>query len=278
VRRAELAAIAAAERGLATSYSTVFLSDAAGPYAGGAAPGAQSGRASGAMEDMQRALNLRRIALLAEQDVLTCIAPQSSAPRPVAASWLQHWQRLAPQVDDDSRQRLWVRLLLREMAASGKQGADLLEALARVGAEEVASLRLVAGYSFGKFLFDARARYFEPELHGRWLADAVALGVLRPLGATHALRLRIRARGQEPLLLVCRRHALQLSGLGGQGVELPVLRVTGTGRQLLDLCDGEADMAYLLDVAACLAAEGIRIAVGEWQSQHGHFKKRFDYS
>jgi hypothetical protein len=228
--------------------------------------------------DLQRSLVIRRIALLAEQEVLAGASLQALPVRSIGAQWLERWRRLAQDVYLPELQRLWARALVREVVAPGHYSLAALDLLANVGEDELPGMQLLARYTFGEFLFDARERYFRPELHGAWLETAVSLGALQPLSPTRWLGLQVRPGEQEPLLLICHNRALQLSGLGKDGVRLPVLRVTAQGKQFFNLCGGEADMAYLLDLAAYLTNQRVHVALGEWLPQRRRFEKKFDFA
>jgi hypothetical protein len=232
-----------------------------------------------AHRDLERSLNIRRIALLAETEILGGYPLRALATSELSTQWLQRWQRLAQDVHSLDLQRLWARLLVREVVAPGRYSLATLEVLGTVGEHEIHGILLLARYVFGEFIFDARGRYFRPELHGLWLSNAALLGLLHPIDAARHLNLHTQADdAEQPLLLINHNRAIQLAGLSSEGVVLPVLRLTAVGKQLFQLCGGEADMAYLFDLAAYLTERHVKVALGEWQPVRRHFEKKFDYS
>ena len=229
--------------------------------------------------DVARSLNIRRIALLAEEEILHSYTLQALSEHEVGAHWLQRWRQWAQDIHNADLQRLWARLLAREVAAPGRYSLATVETLGAVGERDVEGIALLARYVFGEFIFDARGRYFQPQLHDTWLTAAEALGLLHPIDMPRHVNLHSQVGDeQEPLLLINHHRALQLSGLNSTGVPLPVLRLTAIGKQLFHLCGGEADMAYLLDLAAYLAEHGVKVALGEWQPLRRHFEKKIDYA
>ncbi len=229
--------------------------------------------------DAERLLVIRRIALLAEEEILGSFMLQSLSEQEIGAHWLQRWRQLAQDVREPALQRLWARLLVREVAVPGRHSLALIEALGAIGEEDVPGIALLARYVFGEFIFDARGRYFRPELHEVWLAKAETLGLLQPIATHRYVNLHPQPGAeQEPLLLINHRRALQLGAIRTAGVALPVLRLTPIGKQLFQLCGGEADMAYLLDLAAYLAEHDIKVALGDWQPLRRHFDKKIQYS
>lgn len=238
-----------------------------------------------AQRDVERALNMRRIALCAEEEILASYLRDDLTAIGIDAQWLQRWRQLAQDAGSAPLQRLWARLFVREVALPGRYGPAALEALGRVGERDVRGLAWLARYVFGEFIFDARGRYFTADLHGPWIDGAAALGLLRPVDIPQRLLLHHQpartdgagvAEPQRPLLLINHHRALQLSGFGPVGVPVPVLRLTPVGRQLFQLCGGEADMAYLLDLAAYLRERDVHVAVGEWDPVRRRFAKKFD--
>lgn len=229
--------------------------------------------------DIERSLNIRRIALLAEEEILGSHALQPLAEREIGANWLQRWRQWAQDIHSPELQRLWARLLAREVAAPGRYSQATVETLGAIGDRDIAGIQLLARYVFGEFIFDARDRYFQPQLHGVWLQSAESLSLLHPIDTLRHVTLHSQIGDeQEPLLLINHRRALQLSGLDVSGIALPVLRLTAIGKQIFQLCGGEADMAYLLDLAAYLAERGVSVALGEWHPLRRHFEKKMDYA
>jgi uncharacterized protein DUF2806 len=238
-----------------------------------------------AHRDLERSLNIRRIALLIEQEILAGYAPGALSETDIGSQWLQRWRQLAQDVNSDELQRLWARLLMREVAAPGRYSLATIDALGAIGEREVHGILLLSRYVFGEFIFDARGRYFQSESHELWLNNAAALGLLHPIDAPRFLNLHAQINEpsqanepQQPLLLINHNRAIQLSAIDAAGVPLPVLRLTAVGKQLFSLCGGDADMAYLFDLAAYLTERGIKVALGEWQPLRRHFEKKFDYS
>jgi hypothetical protein len=229
--------------------------------------------------DAERLLVLRRIALLAEEEILASFLLQTISEQEIGAHWFQRWRQFAQDVHEPELQRLWARLLVREVAAPGRNSLALIEALGAIGEQELAGIALLSRYVFSEFIFDARGRYFRPELHEIWLSKAETLGLLQPIATHRYVNLHPAPDAeQEPLLLINHHRAIQLSAIRAAGVALPVLRLTPIGKQLFKLCGGEADMAYLLDLAAYLAEHGVKVALGDWQPLRRHFDKKIEYS
>lgn len=229
--------------------------------------------------DVERSLNIRRIALLAEEEILGSYPLQALSEREVGAHWLQRWRQSAQDIPHPELQRVWARLLAREVAAPGRYSLSTMETLGAIGEGDIAGIALLARYVFGEFIFDARGRYFQPQLHYVWLENAVALGLLHSIDTLRHVNLHSQLGDeQEPLLLINHRRALQLSGLNSTGIALPVLRLTAVGKQIFHLCGGDADMAYLLDLAAYLAEHNVKVALGEWHPLRRHFEKKIDYA
>lgn len=307
VRRAELAAIAAAEAELSGLRAGRKIVGYGGRVADAVAVGdvpmysfierppldqeeivARGSRAQSLLDsvaldnsrrDAERLLVIRRIALLAEEEVLASLALQVVSEQKVGAHWLQRWRQHAQDVHEPELQRLWARLLVREVANPGRYSPALIETLDAIDERDLSGIELLARYVFGEFIFDARGRYFRPELHEVWLAKAEALGLLQSIDTPRSVNLHpLPVIEREPLLLINHHRAIQLTAIPPVGVALPVVRITPMGKQLFHLIGGEADMAYLLDLAAYLTEHGIKVALGDWHPLRRHFDKKIEYS
>ncbi|MET0379707.1 MAG: DUF2806 domain-containing protein, partial [Spongiibacteraceae bacterium] len=193
-----------------------------------------------------------------------------------SAHWLQYWRQLAQQSFMPQLQRLWARLLVHEVAAPGRYPLAVLDMLARIGERELPGIRLLASYSFREFIFDARESYFEPDMHGMLVKTAAELGLLRAEGRRFWLKIDREQVRRDPQLLICNNRALQIRSLPEAGINIPVIRISEVGKQIFRLCEAHADMAYLLDMAGYLQAQGAEMVLGDWRSHQRSFDKRLD--
>lgn len=224
--------------------------------------------------ELRHALNLRRIAIMAEAEICAHAGPvRLSRTRP-GSHWMQRWRQHAQQVSAPEMQRLWARLLIHEIAAPGRYPLAVIDTLARIDERDLPGVRLLASCSFRDFLFDARRRYFARELHEPLLRQATELGLLQADGKRFSLLLKPRRNAESARLLICNNRALQVGHLPMEGLPLPVIRVSEVGKQIFRLCDAPADMAYLLDMAAFLQQCGAEVAMGDWHARARQFNQR----
>ena len=228
-------------------------------------------------QDLQRSLNLRRTALLAEAEIYA--QPQApfaiSTLRP-SRHWIQRWRLLAQQVFGADQQKLWARLLVQEVAAPGRYPLAIMDALARIDEADLPGIQLLACYSFREFIFDASQRYFSSDLHKPLITAAARMGLLQAEGNRFWLNLKPRDVERKPQLLICNNRALQVRKLPQQGLQLPVIRVSDAGKQIFRLCSVHADIAYLMDMAEYLRSHGAEVALGDWGSRDRIFEKRLN--
>lgn len=224
--------------------------------------------------ELRYALNLRRIAILAEEEISAHAGPVRLSRMRPGSHWMQCWRQQAERAFSPGLQRLWARLLMHEIAAPGRYPLAVVDTLARIGERDLDGVCLLARCSFRDFLFDARRRYFERELHEPLLRMATDLGLLQADAKRFSLLLKPRRNTDSARLLICNNRALQIAHLPAEGLPLPVIRISEVGKQIFRLCDASADTAYLLDMAAYLQQCGAEVAMGDWHARERQFSQR----
>ena len=216
------------------------------------------------VRDLERSLNLRKLAILAEAEILAT-NPGTISPHPVSAEWMLRWRDLAQNVFNPELQNLWARLLVGEVARPGRYPLGILATLGQCEARDLEALSIISKYVLGEFIFDARGRYFKQLTH-QPLFDVLAdLGLIQdagPGGQVHNLQ----SQRQDSFLLQldCHQKALRITHpQPAITLELPVLRLSRIGRELCALVGGEADVAYLFDLGLFCKAAGFTVALGE---------------
>jgi len=226
--------------------------------------------------ELSHALNLRRIAILAESEITMRTVPARLGSMRPSTQWMQRWRLLAQQSFAPDLQRLWARMLVQEVASPGRYALAIMDSVAQLSERDLAGVRMLASFSFRDFIFDARQRYFQRDLHESLLKTAADLGLLRAGAKRVNLMLKPNRHGAGSRLLICNNRALQVSHLPENGIALPVIRITDIGKQIFRLCDAHADMAYLLDMAAYLQQFDAEVALGDWLARDRQFNARLN--
>ena len=224
-----------------------------------------------AVRDIERALNLRRLTILAESEILG-IAPCPVSSRPVNVQWLARWRELAQDVFNEEIQVIWARMLVSEVAAPGSFSLDLMGRLALLSANDIDMIQLAAKYVLGDFIYDARRDYFNTDFHRQLFDELGDLGLFtgeyrrREFASQHRERFRY--------LFTCHRKAILVEGVDQSArILLPVMVLSRVGRQLFRLTDTQADLAYLYKLGAAIKVQGFVVRAGDWQVVNG--KGRF---
>jgi hypothetical protein len=217
------------------------------------------------VRDLERSLNIRKIAILAENEILDspydAISSQS-----VNVEWMVRWRESAQTVFNPELQLLWAKVLIVEVAHPGSFSLSLLTVLLQLNANDLEMVRIMAKYAFNDFIYYASESYFDSDVFDGIFDIMEELGLLSEHAATKVLK--SKSRKSFELLLPCRSKALKISHTNpDKRLELPVLKLTRAGKQVLMLCDNEADLAYLFDLARHIKAMGFTVVLGDYMQQ-----------
>jgi len=220
------------------------------------------------VRDLERSLNLKKMAILAESEILASDITLVSN-RPVDAEWMAHWRESAEDVFNAELQLLWARMLIREVAQPGRYSFGLMAMLHQLRIKEIESLLIVAKYTFSEFIYNACESYFDTDFH-RGLFEEMEDLTLLNVTTTSNVDLSSQSKQGFSKFLVCRNKALKITAENASSIlSLPILKLSRVGRQLFELIDTDTDLAYLFDLASTVKAQGFDVSLGDWCSESG---------
>lgn len=213
------------------------------------------------VRDLERSLNRRKIAILAESEILAA-EPRPVSRDPVNAEWMMRWRETSENVFHAESQVLWAKVLVEEIAAPGSYSLGSLAALQQLNHEDLQVLQIIGKYAFPGFIYNA-ASYFKRDTHANWFEVMEDLGLMNY--SAMPLNLCEQAEAHGCLYLPRGNKALRVCGLNKlERVEIPVFKLTRIGKQLFPLAANEADLAYLFEFGRQLKAQGCEVSVGDW--------------
>jgi Protein of unknown function (DUF2806) len=226
------------------------------------------------VRDLERSLNLKKIAILAESEILEAdITPVSS--KPVNAEWMVRWRESAEDVFNPELQVLWARMLVREIAQPGRYTFGVMAVLHQLNHSDIETLLVVAKYTFPGFIYNACDSYFNTDFH-RGLFEELEELSLFSFNAANQITLPSQQIQSYLHLLICRNKALKVTAHDHTSkLKLPIIKLNRVGRQLFELTEADTDLAYLFDLANHAKAQGFDVALGDWINQ-GVDRGRFD--
>jgi len=230
------------------------------------------------VRDLERSLNIRRVAIQAESEIINSPAIMVSS-KPVNPEWIRLWRELSQDVFNTEQQALWARLLIREIAQPGRYAIGLLNALRQLNNNDVDSAAIVAKYSLGDFIYNASGRYFQADYHEPMFYAMEDLGLISSgLDDNQLKTLKSSSNERFYHLLIAGKKGLEItSGDASSSLSLPIIQLTRIGRQLIDLFSTDTDLAYLFDLAEAVKQQGFEVTLGDWDPEagaHGHFNPR----
>ncbi|WP_159931069.1 DUF2806 domain-containing protein [Oceanicoccus sp. KOV_DT_Chl] len=213
------------------------------------------------VRDLERSLNLRKIAILAESEILgSVVRPISN--QPVNAEWMIRWRESAETVFNPELQLFWARVLTSEVASPGSYSLSLQALLLQISAEDLGVIRVGSQYAFDDFIYDATGGYFNTGVHQGFLDVMEDLGLLNADSSSR--NIGSNSPNAFSVVLCCHSKGLRIDHADrNKQLVLPVFKLSRVGRQLLQLCDADADVAYLFDLAKRIQQQGFKVALGD---------------
>ncbi len=187
--------------------------------------------------------------------------------------WLDRWRENAAAVSAEKMQELWAQVLAREVRSPGSLSLRALDLLRNLDSGDAQLIERLAGVALHKSFV-----YCPPMQNGGFSSgisyrDALDLQELGFLGGVEAQGLTVTwdsAATTEFLLgVTCGGHGLAIKGPSAEAkITLPGYKVTGVGRQILQLVEAaEVDVPYLEAVATHVKSQGFDVEIGEVKSR-----------
>ena len=133
------------------------------------------------IRDLERALNLRKIVLLAETEIYAA-AEQVISQGAVSAEWLISWKNSAQDIFNPEVQLILAKILIAEVAQPGSYSMQCLNTLKLLSPDDLEMLTILSKFSFGSFVFNASKGYFDSELYINLLENMDELGLISGYG------------------------------------------------------------------------------------------------
>ncbi len=214
------------------------------------------------VRDLERSLNLRKIAILCESEILqTDICPVSQ--QSVNAEWMTRWRESAENVVNPELQLLWARALIQEVAQPGSFNLGVMSALMQLSLDDLEVVRIAAKYAFPEFIYYASGSYFTTEFHQGMFEIMEDLGLIS--SASKMVTLSSTQTDRFSYILPCQNKAIKMEhSLAVKQLPLSVLKLTRIGKQVMRLCSSNADLAYLFDLGRFIKSHGYDVTIGDW--------------
>ncbi|MCR8921815.1 DUF2806 domain-containing protein [Dasania sp. GY-MA-18] len=229
------------------------------------------------IRDLERALNLRKIILLAEAEIYAA-DDRPVSQFSVSAEWMICWKSIAQDVFNPEMQTILARMLIQEIAQPNSYAMSSIYMLRQLNADDLEMLAILSKFSFGQFIFNASQGYFDAELYHKLLESMDDLGLISGYGMEPMLK---QVKSQSPhyfeAFLPCGNKAMRVQAeQADKSLSLPIFKVSRAGRELMSLHSTTTDLAYLFEVAAFIKRQGFTVALGEWKVDRSgeHFDEK----
>ena len=219
------------------------------------------------VRNLEKALNLRKMAILAETEIHEA-EPHFISQQPVSAEWLLAWKETAQNILNPELQLVYAKMLTQEVAQPGQFSLGCITTLRQLNSNDLEMLKIMAKYITGGVIFNACDHYFDTEFHQRLFELMNDLGLIAGVGLEPTIKL-LKSHHDDhfELMLPVINKALHVTHPSKiKALRLPAYPVSRVCRQLLTLLKAEADLAYLFDLAKAIKAQGFNVALGDWDS------------
>ncbi|MGH1578482.1 DUF2806 domain-containing protein [Planktotalea sp.] len=216
--------------------------------------------------EIQQAINLKRISLFAEEaaEEMDADVSQTSADGAVDPDWFSKWRISAQNVSREEMQRLWAKLLAGEVNQPGKFSMRAMEYLSNMSVDEADLLAKIGPFVTNGGIIKLDNKFLENK--GITFSDLLTLEELALISSASSLGGisykfgSTEHKGEHLAHILCHDSVLEvkMKQIKDETPELTfaVINVTRTAIEILSLADFEIDEQYLTEVAEKAVKKG----------------------
>lgn len=227
------------------------------------------------VRELERSLNIRKVAILAEREARHRFDGFCSE-REVEDDWVSRWRDYAQNAYSEPLQLLWAKVIAIEVMKPGSISTHTLDFIRHLSPADGEMIKIIGRLSFGEFIYREASSYFTRDIHSPMfetledlgLIDGVKRGDFWKDMSVQDFQGQIK---QEPqALLQCFNKAILMQAKAEQAeMRIPVYFVTRLGRQVFSVLAEDADMAYLWAVAHDIKQKGFGVDIGDCIDMQG---------
>lgn len=233
---------------------------------------------------VRRGVNLRKIALFAEEEAEHLESNDKVSEEPVDPDWFARWRGYAEDVSREEMQRLWGRLLVGEVRVPGTYSIHTVEFLSRMSRADAELIAKLAQFSLGQHIFSQTSTTMEncginfDDLI--YLSDINILNGVVGIGGL-AWKLPLNESGGQRYIVIPNNNfglAVFAASETPSQLNLPVYTVSRVGQELLSLAQIQGNLDYLREIRDFLFKQGFTKAqLGRFLPQERQVTDLFDF-
>lgn len=212
---------------------------------------------------VKRAINLRKIAVIAEEEAGET-PDEEVSDEPVDPDWFARWREAAQDVSNEEMQQLWARLLSGEVKKPGSFSLQTVSLLRNLSSKQAGWIAALAPFIIVAWIFkNCDDLLAEAGLTFDALLELESLGVLTGLDAIGGISQQINFE-PDPRDT---NMSLALFAAHGEGVlirhetpppnlEIPIYRILAVGRELISLGKFAPNRDYLQKLGKFFVEKG----------------------
>lgn len=219
------------------------------------------------VQEIKRALNLRRMVILAEEEA-EHVDDADVSDQAVDPDWVARWRNDAQDVSSEELQRLWSRVLAGEMKQPGSYALRTLDFMRNLSKEDAKKIEVVAAYRIFNCIPKIRGSTgsFSDNVPLKLVLELEEMGVLQIGGGLPGLEVTFGSTQSDRYkrALVCNGKVLLVTGDKPDAeLALNAIVVTRIGRELMSLGTFSPDLEYLRKVGEIIKGKGYQVKLGD---------------
>lgn len=235
------------------------------------------------VRELDRSLNIRKVAILAEREARNRFDGFCSE-REVEDDWVSRWRDYAQNAYSEALQTVWAKVIAIEVIKPGSISTHTLDFIRHLSPADSEMIKIIGRLSFGEFIYREANSYFTREIHQPMFETLEDLGLIDGVKRGDFWKdmslqeHRGVLKQESQALLKCFNKAILMQASPDESaMNIPVYYVTRLGKQVFSVLVEDADMAYLWAVAHDIKQKGINVDMGDWsdmQGKTGGFKQK----
>jgi hypothetical protein len=214
---------------------------------------------------MQKALNVRKIAIYADEEA-EARGDQTSSDKDVDPDWFTQWRMRSENVSSEVLQRLWGKVLAGECERPGSYSIHTMHLLSGMSKQDAELIGLLGPFVLNhEFIFKDTVLLAANRLPFGTLLGLEEVGIIsgvQGVGLMHA----IEFHGSNQVVAIYRvdgRTLVAWFPVSDLTLQIPVYRLTRTGQEIMSLGQFVVNDNYLKAFAEYLKGRGAnRVMVG----------------
>lgn len=212
---------------------------------------------------IKRAVNLRKIAVIAEEEAGE-IPDKEVSDEPVDLDWFARWREAAQDVSNEEMQQLWARLLSGEVKKPGSYSLQSVSLLRNLSSKQAGWIAALAPFAVGSWIFKNCDEFLnEAGLNFEVLLELESLGILTGLdavgGINREINFQLHSDNEDIYVTLLPAHGVGVlitHEAPPPKINIPIYGILSVGQELISLGQFASNEDYLKKLGKFFVEKG----------------------